>query len=90
MSKHDSGSASYELVFERLVGKFAPKYPNAVIVLTRQPVSEGNAYVILIKLRKALKNSGVDQVEINLILEEAQSGNYEHLLKTVARNVTVI
>lgn len=90
MSKHDTGSASYEIVFERLVGKFIPKYPDAVIVLTRQPVSEGNAYVILGKLKKSLKNAGVDQVEINLILEEAQSSNYEYLLKTVAQNVTVI
>ena len=89
MSKYDTND-NYEIVFQSLVGKFVPKYPKAVIVLTKQPVSDGNAYVILIKLKKALKIAGVDQIEINQILEKAKSSNYDYLLKTVARSVTVV
>jgi len=86
----DTGESTYEIVFEKLVGKFVPKHPQATINLTKQPVSEGNAFVILGKLKRSLTNAKINQIEINQILEEARSGTYEYLLRTVAKTVTVI
>lgn len=88
MSKHKE--SDYEIVFTRLVGKYKPTYPQAIVKLTGCPMSEGNAYVVLGKFEKALKLVQIDQVSINLIMEEAMSGDYGYLLKTVAKNATVI
>lgn len=47
----------------------------------------GNAFVILGKVSKALKRAGYDQEFIDQYLEEAKSGDYDHLLQTTMRYV---
>jgi len=40
----------------------------------------GNAYLILGKVKQALKKEGADQEYIDKFLNEAKSGNYDNLL----------
>ena len=49
-----------------------------------------NAFHIIGAVRKALIRAGASKLEIELFTEEATSGNYDHLLATVQRWVTVI
>ena len=63
-----------------------PKYPEIVIQLTGE---NGNAFVILGKVRKALLRGGVKDSEVKKFQEEAMSGDYDNLLQTAMRWVTV-
>lgn len=62
------------------------KYPHISIELVGQ---DGNAFSILGRLQRALRRGGVPQVEIDAVMAEAQSGDYDHLLVTVMRTVDV-
>ena len=50
---------------------------------------DGNAFGILGNVQKALKNNGVEKVEIDAYLKEAMSGDYDHLLRTTMEWVEV-
>jgi RNA-binding protein YhbY len=50
---------------------------------------DGNAFGILGSVQKALKNNGVEKVEIDAYLKEAMSGDYDHLLRTTMEWVEV-
>jgi hypothetical protein len=50
---------------------------------------DGNAHSILGVVLRAMKKAGVDQKDIAVFLEEAESGDYDHLLQTAMRTVTV-
>jgi hypothetical protein len=46
---------------------------------------DGNAFAILAKCRKAARNAGWPKEEIDAVLNEMQSGNYDHLLRTAMK-----
>lgn len=62
------------------------KYPKVVVKLEGE---DGNAILIISRVRKALKKAGVSAEEIELFRKEATSGNYEHLLQVVMDWVSV-
>lgn len=62
------------------------KYPDVKVQLVGR---DGNAFVILGAVRRALKSHGVKQQEIEAFSDEATSGNYDQLLATCARWVSV-
>ena len=51
--------------------------------------SDGNAFLILGKVQRALKNAGATKEDLAKFHAEATSGNYDHLLQTVAEWVEV-
>ena len=56
-----------------------PKHPNVTVVLTGQ---NGNAFVILGLCKQAAQEYGLEKTEVNAFIEEATSGDYDHLLQT--------
>ena len=50
---------------------------------------DGNAFAILGRVRKALKEAGSDSEYIEKFTEEAESGDYDNLLRTVMKYVIV-
>jgi len=58
------------------------KYPHITVALTGH---DGNAFVILSRCRKAAKEAGLSEGEINSFTAEAMSKDYDHLLRTVMR-----
>lgn len=63
-----------------------PKYPEIVVRLIGE---NGNAFAVLGKVTKALRRAGVSKDEIDAFTAEAINGNYDHLLQTVMKWVTV-
>jgi len=61
-------------------------YPEVTVKLTGE---DGNAFYILGKVRKALTNAGVDKQGVDLFTNQAMSGNYDDLLQTVTKWVTI-
>lgn len=55
------------------------KYPDVRVPLLGD---EGNAFAILGRVQKALKQAGVDREEVAEYMTEATSGDYDHLLAT--------
>jgi hypothetical protein len=64
-----------------------PKYPNISVSLIG---GDGNAFVILGTVKKCLKRGGVSHNDIETFMSEAMGGNYDHLLQTVMKWVTVV
>ena len=62
-----------------------PKYP----IIVKLSGTDGNAFAVLGRVAKALKQSGVGQEEIDLFYEEATSGNFSHLLQICMKWVDV-
>lgn len=62
------------------------KYPHITVQLAGE---NGNAYVILFKIKKALHNDGVPAATIQEFFDEATSDDYDHLLQTCMRWVNV-
>lgn len=50
---------------------------------------DGNAFAIMGKVTQAMKRAKVDRAEIDAYQAEAMSGDYDHLLQTTMRFVTV-
>lgn len=63
-----------------------PKYPEIHVQLTHQ---DGNAFFIIGRVRKALKDGGVSNEEIDAFTEQAQSGDYDNVLRTVMEWVSI-
>ena len=63
-----------------------PKYPNIKVKLVGE---DGNAFNIMGIVRQALRENKVSKDEINKFMEEARSGNYDDLLQTCMKWVTV-
>lgn len=63
-----------------------PKYPEIEVQLTG---TDGNAFAILGKMRSALRAGGVSKEEREEFQNEAMSGDYDNLLRTCMRWVTV-
>lgn len=64
----------------------ATKYPHIEVQLTG---TDGNAFAVLGTVQKALRKHGVSEQEIVEFMDEAMSGDYDHLLQTVVRTVRV-
>lgn len=56
-----------------------PKYPNVHVELVGK---DGNAFMILGLCQRAAKKAGLEKSEIDAFMQEAQSGDYNHLLST--------
>jgi hypothetical protein len=63
-----------------------PKYPNIRVQLAGQ---DGNAFAILGRTRVALRRGHVSPEAIDAFIKEATSGDYDHLLQTVMKWVSV-
>lgn len=64
----------------------SPLYPDVVVHLVGH---DGNAFAILAYVRQALRKAKVSQERIETFMTEATSGDYDHLLQTVLKWVTV-
>jgi hypothetical protein len=51
--------------------------------------TDGNAFAIMGRVKKAMKEAGVEQNIINTYLSEAMRGDYDHLLATTMKYVEV-
>jgi len=67
-------------------GREAMRFPDVTVNLTD---IDGNAFVILGTVQRALKRGGADAGEIREFITEAQSGDYDNLLRTVMKWVEV-
>lgn len=63
------------------------KHPEVEVELVG---NDGNAFSILANVRRSLRKAGVPQSEIDEFVNEATSGDYDHLLQTCIRWVTVL
>lgn len=63
-----------------------PKYPDVVVTLTGE---NGNALVLIGKVRRALRRAGVAGPELEAFFEEATSGDYDNVIATCMRWVEV-
>ena len=60
------------------------KYPHVKVRLAGE---DGNAFAILGAVKRALRDAGIPADEVSAFVEEASSGDYDHLLQTVIRTV---
>ncbi|HKH26255.1 MAG TPA: hypothetical protein VKB11_03870 [Acidimicrobiia bacterium] len=51
---------------------------------------DGSAFSILGQVAHAMREAGIDRAVINQYLDEAQSGDYNHLLATTMKYVHVV
>jgi hypothetical protein len=63
-----------------------PRYPEITVELIG---TDGNAFAVLGRVRRALSAADVPHDEIRAFINEATAGDYEHLLATVMRWVNV-
>ena len=63
----------------------APKYPHIEVQLSG---SDGNAFSMISRVRRELKRDGVSQDEIDNFMNEAMSGDYNHVLQTIMKTVS--
>ena len=61
-------------------------HPEVIVNLVRE---DGNAFSILVHVKRTLRRANVPQAEIDSFFTEATSGDYDHLLQTVMKWVTV-
>ena len=62
------------------------KFPEIEVQLSGE---DGNAFSIMGRVASAMRRGGVTQEEIDAFHEEAMSGDYDHLLQTAMKTVTV-
>lgn len=62
------------------------KYPDVEVQLVGQ---DGNAFAIMGRVAGALKSAGVSKEEIDAYYAESTSGDYDHLLQTAVKWVSV-
>ena len=62
------------------------KYPDVKVKLVG---NDGNAFAIMGAVQKALRKAGVPQSELDEYFKESTSGDYDHLLQTAMRWVSV-
>ena len=64
----------------------SPKYPQVSVELIGK---DGNAFLVLGKICKALRKAGASQSEIDQFKTEATSGDYDNLLRVCMEWITV-
>jgi len=50
---------------------------------------DGNAFAIMARVQRALKEAGATEEQLNEYMNESMSGDYDHLLRTACRWVNV-
>ncbi len=68
------------------VGIEAPKYPEIEVKLVGE---DGNAVAIMGRVADAMKRAGVSDEEVNAYYDESVSGDYDNLLRTAIKWVSV-
>lgn len=63
-----------------------PKYPNIKVQLTGR---DGNAFMVIGRVRAALRDNEVSLDEREAFTEDAMSGDYDNVLQTCMKWVTV-
>ncbi|AGT12990.1 hypothetical protein KAYACHO_86 [Mycobacterium phage KayaCho] len=63
-----------------------PKYPEVEVELIGQ---DGNGFLIVSKVQRALRQAGVPADEVTAYVNEATDGDYDDLLATTMRWITV-
>lgn len=63
-----------------------PKYPNVEVKLTGV---DGNAFAIMGEVARKMRYCSVPKEEIEIYMKESMSGDYDNLLATAHRWVTV-
>ena len=48
---------------------------------------DGNAFVLLGGFKRAARVQGADQREVDEVIKEATSGDYDHLVQTLMANI---
>lgn len=61
------------------------KYPVKVTLVGQ----DGNAFAIMGKVSRALKQAGASKEEVDQYMEESMSGDYDNLLRTAMKWVDV-
>ena len=64
-----------------------PKFPNVEVQLSDE---DGNAFMVISRVRVALKRAGVPKEQIEDYSAEAMSGDYENVIATTMRWVEVL
>jgi hypothetical protein len=64
-----------------------PKYPEVEVVLLGE---DGNAFAIMGAVNRALRQYGIEPAECEEFIAEAKSADYDHLLVTCMKWVTVL
>ena len=59
-----------------------PRYPEVQVQLTGQ---DGNAFAILGRTTRALRQAGLSKDKVDEYYAEATAGDYDHLLQTTMR-----
>lgn len=62
------------------------KFPEVTVQLVG---TDGNAFAILAAVSRAMRRAGIEKVHINEFVDEATSGDYDHLLQTAIATVNV-
>lgn len=62
------------------------KHPEITVQLSDQ---DGNAFVMVSRTRQALRKGGVSEHDREVFYQEALSGDYDHVLQTIMKWVTV-
>lgn len=62
------------------------KYPNVKVQMSGE---DGNSFMILGRVQKALRNAGATPTEIDEFLDEATSSDYQNLVQVCLRWVDV-
>lgn len=63
-----------------------PRYPEVEVQLTGE---DGNGFLIMSRVGVALRDAGVPRDEVDKYRQEASASDYQNLLATTARWVTV-
>lgn len=63
------------------------RFPQVSVQLSQN--TDGNAFSVLAKVKKALAKAGVSRAEQEEFFAEATSGDYDHLLQTCMKYVNV-
>ena len=63
-----------------------PRYPNITVELLEE---DGNAFFMIGRTQQALRRNGVSADEIDAFREEATSGDYDNVIKTIMEWVNV-
>jgi hypothetical protein len=64
-----------------------PKYPDVEVQLTGE---DGNAFFIIGRIGKALRRAGVPAEEVEAFGKEAMGGDYNNVLQTAMKWVSVL
>lgn len=63
-----------------------PYYPEVAVELSGQ---DGNAFMIIGRVKQALHKAGIDKEQIDRYAEEAMSGDYDNVIRTTAQWVEI-